>query len=100
MLRDDMMVFTVWSEKFTATQGAIVGGSGTAFIILTLKPTACRTASPFTDVIFFVVGVKASLALYTIVRSIKKGRKRRQAVKMIIGFEEANLMGCVGSFEN
>ena len=84
---DHMMTFTITAVKLTVTQTAIIGGTGTTHIILTIKSTTRRAASALTSMIGSVVGVETPFAVHTIIGAVHKSRKGRTAIKMSIGFE-------------
>ena len=77
LLGNHVMTFAIAAVKLAMTQGAIVGGPGTTHIILAVKSTARRTTSPLTDMIGPIVGVEPPFTVHAIIRTIHKGRKRR-----------------------
>ena len=87
LFADDMMTFTIATVKLTMTQTAIIRGAGATHIILTVKSTTRRAAFPLTGMIGSVVRVEPPFTVHAIIRAIHKSRKRRAAIKMIIGFQ-------------
>ena len=87
LLGDHMMTFAIGTVKLAMTQSAIVGGPGTAHIILTVKAPASTAAVPLTSMIGPIVGVEPPFTVQSIIRTVDKGRKGRAAIKMIIGFQ-------------
>ena len=48
------------------------------------------------DMIGPIVGVEPPFTVHAIIRTVDKGRKGRAAMKMMIGFQQTNLMGAAG----
>ena len=84
---DFMITFTLTAVKLAVTQTAILGGAGATHIIRTIKAPTRRAASPLTSVMGPIVGVEPPFTVQAIIRAVDKGRKRRAAIKMIVGFE-------------
>ena len=82
-----MMALTMGSIKLAKTYGAIVGGSGPTHITLIVKAPASTTTSSLTVMIAPIVGVEAPLTVHAIIGTVHERRKRRPAIKMIVGFE-------------
>ena len=87
LLGDHMMAFTIGTVKLAVTQGAIVGGPGTTYIIPTVKAATRRAASPLAGMSGAIICVEPPLTVHTIIRTVDKGRKGRATIKMIIGFQ-------------
>ena len=87
LLADFMITFALMAIKLAVTQTAILSGAGATHIIRTIKTFTRGAASPLTSVIGPIVGVEPSFTVHTIIRTIHKRRKRRAAIKMIVGFE-------------
>ena len=87
LLGDHMMAFTIGTVKLAVTQGAIVGGPGTTYIIPTVKAATRRAASPLAGMSGAIICVEPPLTVHTIIRTVHEGRKRRTAIKMMIGFQ-------------
>ena len=87
LLAGFMITLALMTVKLAATQTAILGGAGAPHIVRTFEALTRRAASPLTRVIGLVVGVEPSFTVQAIIRTIHKRRKRRAAIKMIVGFE-------------
>ena len=83
---DFVMTFALTTVKLAVTQTAILGGAGATHIIRTIKVPIRGATSSLTSVIGPIVGVEPSFAVHTIIGAVDKRRKRRAAIKMIIGF--------------
>ena len=87
LLGDHLMTFAIGTIKLAVTQGAIVGGPGSTHIILTVKAPASTAAVPLTSMIGPILGVEPPFTVHAIIRTVDKGRKGREVIKMIIGFQ-------------
>ena len=87
LLADFMITFALMAIKLAVTQTAILSGASATHIIRTIKTSTRRAASSLTSMIGLVVGVEPPFTVQAIIRTIDKGRKRRAAIKMIVGFE-------------
>ena len=87
LLGNHMMTFAIGTVRLAVTQGAIVGAPGATHITLAVKSTARGTTSPLTDMIGPIVGVEPPFTVHAIIRTIHKGRKGREAMEMIVGFQ-------------
>ena len=87
LLGDHMMAFAIGTVQLAVSQGAIISGPGTTDIVPTVKSASRGTTIPMTGMIGPIVGVEPPFAVQTIIRTVEEGRKRRTAIKMMIGFQ-------------
>ena len=87
LLGNHMMTFAIGTVKLAVTQGAIIRGPGTTHIIKTVKSATRRATFPLTGMIGPIVGVEPPFTVHAIIRTIHKGRKGREAMEMIVGFQ-------------
>ena len=87
LFTNHMMLPTLGSIKLAMTLRAILRGAGATHILRTIKAPTRRATSPLTSMMGPIVGVEPSYTFHTIIGAVDKGRKRRAAIKMIIGFE-------------
>ena len=87
LLADFMITFALITIKLAVTQTTILGGAGAPHILRTIKTSTRGATSPLTSMIGPIVSVEPPFTIHTIIRTIHKGRKRRAAIKMIVGFE-------------
>ena len=87
LLGDHMMAFAIGTVQLAVSQGAIISGPGTTHIIPTVKSALRGTTIPLTGMIGLIVGVEPPFTVQTIIRTVEESRKRRTAIKMMIGFQ-------------
>ena len=84
---DHVILHTMDTIKLAVTRTAILGGTGATHILRTIKAPTRGATSSLTSVMGPIVGVEPPFTVHTIIRTVDKGRKRRAAIKMIIGFQ-------------
>ena len=87
LLADLMITFALRAVKLAVTQTAILGGASATHILRTIKTSTRGAASSLTSMISSIVGVEPPFTVQAIIRTVDKRRKRRAAIKMIVGFQ-------------
>ena len=100
LVTHQMIQLATRAVKLTMTGWAIGGGLGPAHVILTIEAPAGRTAFPLTGMIGSVIGVEPPVTVHAIIGTVDKGRKRGTVIKMMVGFQQTNLVGRSRAFEN